>query len=621
MARVWSGWIVGHSNLLQHTRLSFPKLPQVFHLRPDNFSQVILMKTGLNLKMLQPHKLILNCTLFAILASCSSQMVVPKIQHDSKPITETQPVISPQPEVGTKPVGTPDEYADVDDPIQDAILEIPVSDAASSWVGAREIQTPRIGSSADSIALDTNENVVAAGTFDRSLHRDVHHGSGRIWESEGAGADVFVQKFSKDGQLLWKREFGGSNFEILTGLALGPNNEIYIAGRSGSSNLRGLETKHLEQGFLTAYSSGGKRLWTRRPGLTVSALTVNPLGDVFVTGASCLTKLSAYSPERSNKPCSFFVTKYDKSGNRWWTTVPEPRDPDSFSRLESHDIAVDHKNHVFVVGSTNAPLLGVQNTGFDGFILKLQADGVVKEPVFLIGDSGASVISQIRINAEDDLVVSGATSSQFLFGLQSKMVSLAVEIRRKFLQSQNVNPELIESQSQCPDGYAPYFPGCNDSFFVKLDSKFDRIWTRFVQNDLNFTSTQTDQSNLSTWAVPGQRFFLEGDGSIDYLLSRRTYIYPNGADNISFQDQLVRFTTDGKILNSKPFATSNIKILNDITVSNLGKLFVAANRSDPTIVDQKSGGPGPYGGGSSSEIIFQKSHGLILGFNTELHMY
>ena len=77
--------------------------------------------------------------------------------------------------------------------------------------------------------------------------------------SFGAGGnDVFVLKTNKSGKLLWIKYFGGSANDDANGVAIGPNDEIYVAGYFTMGTNK--------DGYLIKLDKNGNVIWSKTYG-------------------------------------------------------------------------------------------------------------------------------------------------------------------------------------------------------------------------------------------------------------------------------------------------------------------------------------------------------------------
>ena len=130
------------------------------------------------------------------------------------------------------------------------------------------------------IARDPQGNLLILGRTQGGLV-----GSGR------GGFDVFIAKYTSNGQLLWVRQYGSELSEIPGGLAVDSHGDILYGYRQTLSDDVTIA------GFLAKLSSTGDPLWTRQLGTDIPGVAVDDDGNVFFAASNYADPLLAkYSP-------------------------------------------------------------------------------------------------------------------------------------------------------------------------------------------------------------------------------------------------------------------------------------------------------------------------------------
>jgi len=80
-----------------------------------------------------------------------------------------------------------------------------------------------------SLAIDAQDNVYIAGSFEISVSIDVTPNYTLTLDSEGA-SDVFICKYLTDGSLDWAKRFGGSGFDRVTSITTDSGGNVYTTG-------------------------------------------------------------------------------------------------------------------------------------------------------------------------------------------------------------------------------------------------------------------------------------------------------------------------------------------------------------------------------------------------------
>lgn len=75
------------------------------------------------------------------------------------------------------------------------------------------------------IAADLDHGLAVAGTFGDSV--DI----GSVTLRSAGREDVLIARYAPDGELAWKRAFGGSGTDEATAVGIAPTGDVYAAGR------------------------------------------------------------------------------------------------------------------------------------------------------------------------------------------------------------------------------------------------------------------------------------------------------------------------------------------------------------------------------------------------------
>lgn len=191
----------------------------------------------------------------------------------------------------------------------------------------------------------------------------------------------FVVKWSPDGsQMLYSTFFGGSFQDGITAIAVDAQGEALIAGNTASSDFPATETISKASpvstsGFVAKLSTDGSQaiyssILGASQGVNISGLAIDASGAPYITGTT---------------PSPDFPTTAD---------VPQPKPPTTMCQRPISN-----------------PLPPTPNTGMNGFVSKLKADGSgLVYSSFLTGSCG-SVGQGIAVDATDEAVVVGSTTS------------------------------------------------------------------------------------------------------------------------------------------------------------------------------------------------------------------
>ena len=164
------------------------------------------------------------------------------------------------------------------------------------------------------------------------------------------------------GSAVWTHQFGTSEFEYPTGVAVDAGGNVIVVGDTDGS-LGGANAGSADA-FVTKTDSSGTLLWTHQFGTaeweSASGVAVDSVGDIIIAG---FTDGDLEGSSAGNEDA--FVTKIDSDGSAVWMQ--------QFGTSERDDaagVAVDFDENIIIAGST-AGVLGQSNAGdMDVFVRK-----------------------------------------------------------------------------------------------------------------------------------------------------------------------------------------------------------------------------------------------------------
>ena len=212
--------------------------------------------------------------------------------------------------------------------------------------------------------------------------------------SFGAGKDLFLLKYTPEGEMLWEKTSGERENDWAGGVTIDSQGNLYVIG--GTNPFRTDEGYFLwdDDVFLVKYTPKGKVLWERSWDLCkddwAGGITVDPRGDVYVVG-------TAWS---GGGFFSVFLVKYTSEGEVLWDKLwPE------HGRGMASGVAVDAQGNVYVTGDTDSYFGGDEGAS----LVKYTSEGeLLWEKTW--GDEGEGGYG-IAIDAQGNVYVTGRTTS------------------------------------------------------------------------------------------------------------------------------------------------------------------------------------------------------------------
>ncbi len=283
------------------------------------------------------------------------------------------------------------------------------------------------------LAVDFKGNIYLTGTFQEMiiLSTDTLVSKGQH--------DIFLAKFSPDGELLWCEQAGGTAKDQSLGIAVNSRGEAIITGMfEGWMYFKQdtLKSKDNSDIFVANYSPNGKLNWARREGgIGFDGgydIACDAKNNVYLMGTYTYvepeTKVKAKDVYKGNQ---VFMAKYKPDGKLEWAKPTR-----GTGKIFGHAITVDQEENVYIATQFSGQVIFSKDTlqGKNGIALvKYNKDGEIN----WLQDFGADTLTgfgaELTITDQGDLLMTGAYAK-----LKQQSVNKSTESSKQ--QPVNNNP-------------------------------------------------------------------------------------------------------------------------------------------------------------------------------------
>ncbi len=248
--------------------------------------------------------------------------------------------------------------------------------------------------------------------------------------SNVGGVDATISKFAPNGTLIFSTYLGGSNNDWANCVALDSSDNIIIGGVTGSANfplvnplqdtlLGGSEAN--ADIFIAKLSANGQTLmYSTYFGDTGSdwcySIACNDAGQIAFTGTTLSTNFPLVNAVQTSKAAltEGYLTVLNADGQ----SIKFSTFMGSTNFDQGRGVAFDSHNDVLLtgfMGTANHATDGVFQENFgghasDAYLAKFMANGTLKYFSFL-GGEGLERANDIEIDSEDNIIITGYTSS------------------------------------------------------------------------------------------------------------------------------------------------------------------------------------------------------------------
>ena len=276
---------------------------------------------------------------------------------------------------------------------------------------------------AKSIAIDASGNFYMSGYFGSDT---LILGADTLLNAQTGSFDIFLAKFDADGNPIWAKCAGGTNNDIALSVAVDNSNNAYITGYMTSPSVTFGTVTFVNTGvFLVKYNTNGNVLWAKNFQGTQwdlgASVAVDNAGNSFVAGYFKSHIMYIDNIILTNNYPGYdeiFLVKSDAAGNALWARRAGGEWSD-----RGYSVAVDADGASYCVGgftsdSVNFGAITLYNSyansvNHDIFIAKYDANGNV---LWAKNEGGYNddFANSVALDASDNIFITGAFMSPSL---------------------------------------------------------------------------------------------------------------------------------------------------------------------------------------------------------------
>lgn len=342
-----------------------------------------------------------------------------------------------------------------------------------------------------SIDSDSKGDFYVCGAFEGTV--DFDPGLDTFELVSKGKTDLFVAKYSANGDFRWGFSMGNSNFDSGSKLHVDAFDNVYYFGRNSNYDFDPTtatgKASSSNGGFVTKYDSAGNYLWALSTGGSeVAGFSTDDIGNLYLTGD--FTGKSDFDPSTStyyltgNSTDDVYLSKLDSTGKFVWA---KGFGGSSFDR--GYRIGVDEDYGVYVGGtfegridfdpSSKQHIVTSYYNGKDAYVAKFDSTGSFKW-VYNVPDRWGSFLDGLAVDDSNNVFISGDYGGYCDFDPSAAFDSSS---------SYNI---------------------VGDAYLIKLDSSGDYKWALRSKN-----SDRSRGFNIETDAFGNCYQFAEFRGNID----------------------------------------------------------------------------------------------------------
>lgn len=274
---------------------------------------------------------------------------------------------------------------------------------------------------AHAITSDYENNVIITGM---SNSNDLTISANALQSNNNGFFDIYIAKFSSNGNFLWGTYFGGSNYDDIYGVQSDSSNNLYFAGLTSS-----VDFETTPNAFQTIKNNGtdacifklsknGQLLWSTYLGGdgddSATRIYIDKNNNV-TTLINTISDTLSLIPDTifSNHPINFekvYITTIDSSGSQLWSSYFGGNSIDI-----AHDLKITPGGKLLFTGTTESSNLPVTSNAFQSS-KNLSVDsyvGIIHSPLYFTDTTNINTSIQIQ-KMKNDLVVFPNPASEYV---------------------------------------------------------------------------------------------------------------------------------------------------------------------------------------------------------------
>jgi hypothetical protein len=274
-------------------------------------------------------------------------------------------------------------------------------DSAGNFIWVKAIRTLQFDDFTPDIAIDALGNVYTSGLFLDTIDFDPGEGIFNLTSTPAGLADIFVQKLNSNGDFVWAKSMGGTDFDNARAIAVDSSGNVYTTGRFGDNADfdPGPETTILDNNgpdvFVSKLDTDGNYEWAKafrgrgNFSVTSTAIAIDHARNVYTTGF--FRDYTDFDPGDDTFELmpmdneDIFVSRLDPNGNFVWAGSMNLRDFDvnalaGVMGSRSMDISLDFEGKAYITGEYDSQIFRIPHfvavVDTDIFVSKWSADGI-----------------------------------------------------------------------------------------------------------------------------------------------------------------------------------------------------------------------------------------------------
>lgn len=266
------------------------------------------------------------------------------------------------------------------------------------------------------VTTDNQNNVIIIGAFASSID----FGGGQLTADS---SDIFLAKFSSDGNHLWSKRFGGPDAQFGYWVTVDSSDNILITGHFWSGVDFGgvpLPSSGDEDIYIAKFDGAGNHIWSKSFGDSSpqegACVVTDTFNRVIMTGGFLGSVDFGGGVLTSAGEMDIFLAKFDANGNHMWS-----KRFGGLNRQQCRVLAIDSLDNLIITSGFKGTIdfgggpLSSTADSYDVYLAKLDSDGNhVWSSIFGYGSD--ELAYGINTDSEGSIMITGGFYGSLNFG-------------------------------------------------------------------------------------------------------------------------------------------------------------------------------------------------------------
>ena len=172
--------------------------------------------------------------------------------------------------------------------------------------------------------------------------------------------DVFIAKYTNNGDIVWAKSFQGMFYESSLGMAFDGLNNLYVGGMHPGNISMDVDTLFGGGSYISKFDLDGNLIWLKNGNIIMTGMAANSIGDIYLCGNFGGTLILGSDTLVSAGSGDFVLAKHDSSGNLIWG-----KSVGGFKNDYCTNVTTDPFGNAYIAGHYFSDSISIEGNTYD----------------------------------------------------------------------------------------------------------------------------------------------------------------------------------------------------------------------------------------------------------------